>query len=96
MAAELTVLNPEGFPPKVTARGMAPSLDEVNGKRLFLVDVGFENSDAFVAELQAVLAERAPGVRTTVVRWRDEYRPDPELSERLQREADAAVLAVGT
>ena len=37
---KLTVLNPEGYPPRVDARGMAPALETLQGKRLFLVDVG--------------------------------------------------------
>ena len=42
---KLTVLNPEGYPPKVDATGMAPALETLQGRTLFLVDVGFENSD---------------------------------------------------
>ena len=51
---KLTVLNPEGYPPKVDARGMAPALETLQGKRLFLVDVGFENSDNFMAQLRGL------------------------------------------
>lgn len=42
---KVTVLNPEGYPPKVSARAMAPGLDTLDGKKIFLVDVGFANSD---------------------------------------------------
>ena len=45
---KLTVLDPRGYPPKVDARGMAPALETVQGKRLFLVDIGFENSNNFM------------------------------------------------
>ena len=37
--AKFKVLNPEGYPPKVSARGMAPSLDTLEGKRLPYVAV---------------------------------------------------------
>ncbi len=50
----LTVLNPTGYPPKVTGKGLAPGLDRLDGARLFLVDVGFENSDNFMVQLQDV------------------------------------------
>jgi hypothetical protein len=32
---KLTVLNPEGYPPQVDARGMAPALETLQGKRVF-------------------------------------------------------------
>lgn len=96
MPDKLTVLNPEGYPPTVTARGMAPSLDGLEGKKLFLIDIGFENSDTFMAELHGWFGEHAPGVATEVVRWRNEYQPDPELSKRVKAEGDAAIIGVGT
>jgi hypothetical protein len=93
---KLTVLNPEGYPPKVEARGMAPALETLQGKRLFLVDIGFENSGPFMAQLHGWFEEHEPGIRTEVVRWRDQHNPDPELSERIAAEGDAAIVGVGT
>jgi hypothetical protein len=92
---QLTVLSPLGFPPQVVARGLAQSLDTLDGKRLFLVDVGFENSDNFMVQLQRWLAENEPGVQTNVVRWHDQHKLDPELCERIRAEGDAAILGVG-
>jgi hypothetical protein len=93
---KLTVLNPVGYPPKVDARGMAPALETLHGKRLFLIDVGFENSDRFIEQLHGWLEEHEPDVRTEVVRWRDQHNPDPELCERIAAEGDAAIIGVGT
>jgi hypothetical protein len=92
---KLTVLNPLGFPPKVTARALAPSLDTLTGKKVFLVDVGFENSDHFMTQLQEWLSRHEPGVDTEIVRWRDQHAPDPELCDRIRAEGDAAILGVG-
>ena len=64
MANKLTVMNPEGFPPKVIARGMAPSVRDLEGKTVALIGTGMENSDNFMVQLQASLAERAPQVNT--------------------------------
>jgi hypothetical protein len=89
------VLNPLGYAPKVKARGLAPSLDRLEGKKVFLVDVGFENSDTFMERMRAWLAENRPAVTTEVVRWHDMHRPDPELCERIRGEGDAAILGVG-
>jgi hypothetical protein len=93
---KLTVLNPEGYPPQVDARGMAPALETMQGKRLFLVDVGFENSDNFMAQLRGWLEEHEPGIRTEVVRMKDQHQPDPELYGRIAAEGDAAIIGVGT
>ena len=96
VGTRLTVLDPRGYPPKVDARGMAPALETLQGKRLFLVDVGFENSDNFMAQLRGWLEEHEPGLRTEVVRMKDQHQPDPELYERIAAEGDAAIIGVGT
>jgi hypothetical protein len=93
--AKLSVLNPLGFPPKVTAKRLAPGLGSLAGRMVFLVDVGFENSDVFMAQLRGWLAEHEPNVRTEIVRWRDQHRPDPDLCKRIRAEGDAAILGVG-
>ena len=66
--ATFRVLNPEGYPPKVSARGMAPSLDELEGKKLYLVDVGF-------AELRQLHGAAARLVRRAPPRDPDRGRP---------------------
>lgn len=93
---KVRVLNPEGYPPTVAARGMAPGLDGLDGKKLFLVDVGFANSDNFIAQLHGWFSEHRPTIETEIVRWRDQHVPDPELCERIRAEGDAAIIGVGT
>lgn len=93
---KLTVLDPTGLPPKVTGRGLAPPLEALTGKTVFLVDVGFENSDAFMTQLQGWFREHKPDIRTSVVRWRNQHAPDPDLCNRIRAEGDAAILGVGT
>jgi hypothetical protein len=95
VSGKLTVLNPMGFPPKVVGKGLVPALDRLAGKKVFLVDVGFENSDTFMVELGRYMSEHQPEVRTEVVRWRNQHEPDPELSARIKAEGDAAILGVG-
>jgi hypothetical protein len=94
--AKLKVLNPEGYPPKVSATGMTPGLDTLDGKKLYLIDVGFANSDNFMAQLHGWLEEHRPTIKTEIVRWRDQHQPDPELCERIQQSGDAAIIGVGT
>jgi hypothetical protein len=95
MAGTLTVMNPTGYPPKVTARGLAPSLDELDDKTVFLVDVGFENSDNFMLQLQSWFGEHRPRVKTRLAKWRNQHLHDPELSDQIRTEGDAAILGVG-
>jgi hypothetical protein len=94
--AKFRVLNPEGYPPKVSARGMARNLDSLDGKKVFLVDVGFANSDNFMRQLHGWFEDHRPEVETEIVRWRDQHVPDPELCERIRAEGDAAIIGVGT
>jgi hypothetical protein len=96
VSERLTVLNPQGFPPTVTGKGLAPALERLDGKKLFLVDIGFENSDNFIRQLHGWMTDHEPDIATEVVRWRDQHRPDPELCERIAAEGDAAIIGVGT
>jgi len=93
---KLRVLNPTGYPPRVAGRGLAPPLGSLDGKTVFLVDVGFENSDNFMSQLQGWFRQHEPNVRTSVVRWRNQHAPDPDLCDRIRAEGDAAILGVGT
>lgn len=95
-SAKLTVLNPMGYPPKVTPKDMAPRLDTLEGKRVFLVDCRFDDSDIFLNQMQAWFAEHMPGVRADVIRLSSVYtRDDPETWEKIQQEGDAAIVGVG-
>ena len=49
-----------------------------------------------MAQLHGWFEEHEPGIRTEVVRWRDQHKPDPELCERIAAEGDAAIIGVGT
>ncbi|HEX9644164.1 MAG TPA: hypothetical protein VGC11_09235 [Acidimicrobiia bacterium] len=95
MTDKLRVLNPIGYAPTITARGLAPSLDALDGKTIFLVDIGWENCDVFADQLQRWFAARHPEVRTRVAKWKDQHQPDPELSDQIRTEGDAAILGVG-
>jgi hypothetical protein len=95
MPEKLTVHNPTGYPPKVTARGLVRGLDGLDGKTLFLVDVGFENSDNFMAVLQEWFEEHHPEVKTHLAKWKNQHLPDPELSDQIRTEGDACILGVG-
>lgn len=95
MAQKLTVHDPRGYPPKVEAKALAPSLDSLDGRTLYLVDGRFNGAGAFMEQVQAWLAEHRPNVKTRLIRWREPFDDDPEASAEIKANADAAILGVG-
>src|SRR5438552_12191188 len=96
MAEKLTVLDPMGFPPKVEQKSMAPRLDGLDGKKIFLVDPQFDDSGLFMDQLQKVMARRLPSVKTEIVRTPSVYgNDDPETWEKVKANGDAAIIGVG-
>ena len=68
MAEQIVVHNPMGYPPKVTAKPMAPRVDTLNGKTVYLVDCRFDDSDRFLKQMQGWFEERMPAVKTRFIR----------------------------
>ena len=96
MAEKITVLNPMGFPPKVTPKQMAPRLETLDGKTVAIVDCRFDDSDIFLKQMQSWFAENMPSVKTRFVPIRNVYtRDDPETWEEIRRGCDAAIIGVG-
>jgi hypothetical protein len=95
VAERLTVHDPRGYPPKVTGKPLAPRLETLDGKRVYLVDCLFDNSEAFVDQLQSWFGEHLPAVETPVIRPRESWVDDPDMRSRIEADGDAAVLGVG-
>ena len=94
--ATTTVLNPVGFPPKVSRQTPAPRLDGLDGRTVYLVDCRFDDSDVFLGQMQAWFAEHLPGVRTVVKRISSVYLDDdPTTWEEIKARGSAAILGVG-
>ena len=92
----LTVLNPQGFPPRVSPKDMAPRLDTLEGKTVYLVDCRFDDADLFLQQMQAWFAEHLPGVRTQLIQLSSVYtRDDPETWQTIKANGDAAIVGVG-
>jgi hypothetical protein len=96
MADKLTVLNPLGYPPKVNLKPMAPRLDGLDGKTIYLVDPRFDDSGLFMEQLQRVMTARLPGVKTRLVQLNNVYsKDDPQTWEEIRANGDAAIIGVG-
>ena len=59
---KITVLNPVGYPPKVTKKAAAPRLESLDGKTIYLVDCRFDDSIELLKQVQAWFAEHMPSV----------------------------------
>ena len=95
MAELVTVHDPRGFPPQVAAKPLAPRLESLDGKRVYLVDCLFDNSDVFMGELQRWFGEQLPAVETMIAQPRESWADDPELRAAVVADGDAAILGVG-
>lgn len=91
----ITVLDPRGYPPKVTGKALAPRLDRLDGKRVYLVDCLFDNSKEFMVELQDWFAEHLPGVDAPIIAPRESWVDDPDMRAAIAADGDAAILGVG-
>ena len=104
MEKQLVVHDPRGYPPKVTAKRLAPRVETMEGKVIYLVDCLFDNSDVFMDEMQKWFAEHLPAVQTRIVQPTSKLREftpskswadDPGLLAKIQADGDGAILGVG-
>ena len=96
MIQKLRVLNPMGFPPKISKKSLAPRPDNLAGKTLYLVDCRFDDGDILIAQMAAWFAEHRADVKVEVRRKSGVYMErDEALYREIQDRGDAAVVAVG-
>jgi hypothetical protein len=93
---KISVLNPMGYPPRVAAKPMAPRLDGLNGKTVYLVDARFDDSEILLQQMQSWFAEHLPSVKTRLVQLSSVYtQDDPRTWEEIRAHGDAAIIGVG-
>ena len=95
MAEKITVHDPRGFPPKVVGKRLAPRLQSLDGKIVYLVDCLFDNSDVFMEQLRQWFAEHLPAVNTRIIKPRESWVDDPGMRATIAAEGHAAILGVG-
>jgi hypothetical protein len=57
---KITVLNPVGYPPKIVKKTLAPGLESLDGKTIYLVDCRFDDSVELLRQVQAWFAAHMP------------------------------------
>ena len=95
MTSKVIVHDPRGFPPKVTGKRLAPRLESLDGKVVYLVDCLFDNSDVFMAELTQWFHAKLPAVDIRSIRPRESWVDDAEMRAAVEANGDAAILGVG-
>jgi hypothetical protein len=93
---KIQILDPRGYPPQIVQLGMAPRLDTLEGKIVYLVDCRFDDGDILMQQMQAWFTEHMPSVQTVLRRKSGVYtEDDPELFAEIKEKGDALVLGVG-
>ena len=95
MSERLTVHDPRGTPPKVIGERLAPRLESLDGKVVYLVDCLFDNSDKFMGELLDWFGNNLPAVQARIVKPRESWVDDPDMRKRIENDGDGAILGVG-
>lgn len=92
----LRVLDPTGYPPRISAKPLAPRLPTLSGRTVYLVDCRFDDSDLFLQQMQTWFTEHMPSVSTVVKRISSVYLvDDPKTWEEIRARGHAAILGVG-
>jgi len=91
---KVTVYNPMGTPPPIQMKAMAPRLNTLDGKTIYLVNTGFPNSDNFMAVLKEWFAENQPKVKIEI-KSAGMDNLNPALKAELGEKADAVIFGIG-
>ena len=75
---------------------MAPRLDSLEGKTVYLVNTGFAGAKEFIEELEDWFKRNRPDVKTVVAHKKTSmFTDEPQLWAEIKQNGDAAVLGVG-
>ena len=75
---------------------MAPRLDSLDNKTIYLVDTGFAGGKEFLEEMQKWFNENKPTVKTVVhIKSGNAFVDSPELWPELEKKADGVIFGVG-
>ena len=92
----ITVLSPVGKPPLIKRSSMAPRLDTLDGKTIYLVDVRFDDGDIFLQQMKAWFNENMPKVNVKFVRKSGTYTfNDKKLWQEIKEKGHGVVMAIG-
>jgi hypothetical protein len=95
---KITVMNPAITSSMVDRVPLTDRLDSLEGKTLYMVDIGWGGPDAAYSvfeEMQGWFSENMPSVKTVLKRKRGPYSADdPELWKEIKEKGDAAIIGI--
>jgi hypothetical protein len=96
----MAIFNPETHPrissDELVKFRMAPRLDSLDNKTIYLVNTGFAGAREFLEELQAWFNKNMPSVKTVLVNKKGTMFADsPDLWAELKKNADGVIFGVG-
>jgi len=75
---------------------MAPRLDSLEGKIVYLVDTGFAGSSDFMTEVQDWFTRHRPSIKTELRHKKTSmFTDEPDLWAEIKKNGDAVVFGVG-
>jgi hypothetical protein len=94
--AHFQALNPKGSPPPVRLIPMAPRLDTIHGKTIYLVDTGFMSGGVLLQQMQIWFNKNYPDVTVVFRKKAGPYmEDDPPLWKEIKEKGNAAIMAIG-
>ena len=94
---KITVLSPKGQPPSIQLKPMAPRLDTLDGKTVYLVNDGYLGTDILLGEMQAWFKANVPELTTVYKRKGGGgfTAEDPDLWAEIKERGDAVIMGMG-
>jgi hypothetical protein len=94
--AKITVLNPRGTQPSIRLIPMAPRLNTLDGKTIYIVDTRFPLTEQFMEELRKIMAERYPKANWVLRKKIGSYfDDDPKLWAEIKEKGNGAIVGIG-
>lgn len=96
----MAIFDPETHPTisrdELVPLRMAPRLDSLDNKTIYLVDVGFAGGKEFLEEVQAWFSKNMPSVKTVLrAKSGTPFSDSPELWAEIKKKANGVVFGVG-
>jgi hypothetical protein len=95
MAEEkVAVLNPLGQPPPIKTLSLAPRIENLDGKTVYVICSGFCSPS--LPELYKLLIQKYPGTKWKYVdKIGNYFVDDPALWAEIKEKGDAAIIGIG-
>ncbi len=93
---KISVLNPRGIQPPIRLIPMAPRLDSLDGKTIYIVDTNFALTEPFVQGIQKVMAAHYPKTNWVYKKKIGSYfDDDPKLWQEIKEKGHGMIMAIG-